>query len=175
MMLISVTNISSLSKSLLRKALLISQFYAIVETFIFVPHQYAPSIKQVKNVHKRYEMKLLKLGYVDYSKSRKNIHKYVLQIDSRHHLNFDRQMNMMKPIDDDEISQHEFMMMKNSTMDETMEENPIPQQKKGYQRIEDWHEEEISQNSNGKEVLVRLKQEKSFWSSKFESFGGEGI
>ena len=84
------------------------------------------------------------------------------------YLNNKQNMTMMKPIDDYEISMHEY------TIDEAPEEEtPTSSKKKqnGYQRIEDWNKDD----TNGKEVLARLKQEKALWASKFDSLGGDSI
>lgn len=62
------------------------------------------------------------------------------------------------PEDDDDISQHEVMAPENNVT-------------RGYQRAEDWHEE----NHNPTHVIDNLKREKLRWKQKFEGLGGNGI
>lgn len=61
-------------------------------------------------------------------------------------------------VDDDDVSQHEFM---------------IPKANNGYRPIEEWHEEHVEKNPQ--QVLRQLQSEKARWNKKFESISGEGI
>ena len=63
------------------------------------------------------------------------------------------------PTDDDDISQ------------ETYNWNNETTTSGGYQRVEDWHE----QQQNEKFALENLRREQERWSKTFEDLGGDGI
>jgi len=72
-----------------------------------------------------------------------------------------RKMSLgMKPVDDDDISQHVLFGANNNNNNAT-----------GYRAIEEWHKE----TSNPKQVLEQLKREQARWKAKFEDLGGDGI
>ena len=69
--------------------------------------------------------------------------------------------------DDDDVSQHLFLVNSNNNQTTTQ-----PPKRKGYQRIEDWHET----NHNPTHTIDHLKREKARWKATFHNLdGGAGI
>ena len=97
------------------------------------------------------------------------------------------------PVDDDDVSQHEFMgnFGQNETsvafgevgddgsvghkrnVDEKNENTST--KRKGYRPIEDWHDEYKNQNADEFKAITHLRRERARWGKTFESLGGDGI
>eukprot|EP00561_Arcocellulus_cornucervis_P007490 CAMPEP_0185808732 /NCGR_PEP_ID=MMETSP1322-20130828/5788_1 /TAXON_ID=265543 /ORGANISM="Minutocellus polymorphus, Strain RCC2270" /LENGTH=156 /DNA_ID=CAMNT_0028504967 /DNA_START=73 /DNA_END=543 /DNA_ORIENTATION=- len=96
------------------------------------------------------------------------------------------------PVDDDDVSQHEFM--ENFGQNETSvaigeggddgdagrrrnadDKNENTTKRKGYRPIEDWHDEYKNQNADEFKAITHLRRERARWGKAFESLGGDGI
>ena len=95
------------------------------------------------------------------------------------------------PVDDDDVSQHEFMMNDNESdqcsaafgrsgggendADKFNKKNENTKRTTGYRPIEDWHDEYRSKNADEFKAITHLRREKARWGKTFESLGGDGI
>lgn len=73
-------------------------------------------------------------------------------------------------LDDDDISQHDFMDESTTVGTDAMAGGA---KKTGYRSVEDWHEEDVAKNPQ--HALTRLQQERAQWKKKYEDLGGDGI
>ena len=95
----------------------------------------------------------------------------------------DHQLRMAHaPVDDDDVSQHEFMSAgqnQTSLVEQATADDDTPVNTRGggggYRRIEDWHDNHVKENPEEHQVLTHLKREKARWGKTFESLGGDGI
>lgn len=92
------------------------------------------------------------------------------------------------PVDDDDVSQHEFMMndtendqgsaasgKRGGGRNNVEDRNENTKRKTGYRPIEDWHDEYRSKNADEFKAITHLRREKARWGKTFESLGGDGI
>lgn len=93
------------------------------------------------------------------------------------------------PVDDDDVSQHEFMINDDENdqrgtalgkseagrNDADNKKNENTKRKTGYRPIEDWHDEYRSKNADEFKAITHLQREKARWGKTFESLGGDGI
>ena len=93
------------------------------------------------------------------------------------------------PVDDDDVSQHEFMMNINENdqgsaafgrsgggkNDADNKKNENTKRKTGYRPIEDWHDEYRGKYADEFKAITHLRREKARWGKTFESLGGDGI
>ena len=93
------------------------------------------------------------------------------------------------PVDDDDVSQHEFMInnvgndqgfaalrkIETGRNDEDSKKNENTKRKSGYRPIEDWHDEYRNNNADEFKAITHLRREKARWGKTFESLGGDGI
>ena len=91
-------------------------------------------------------------------------------------------------VDDDDVSQHEFMV--NSGQNDTSPPNDgsagrrrnvddknenTNTKRKGYRPIEDWHDEYKNQNADEFKAITHLRRDRARWGKTFESLGGDGV
>ena len=82
------------------------------------------------------------------------------------------------PVDDDDVSQHDFMVksgQNQTSVDADDKSENTDTKRKGYRPIEDWHDEYRNKNADEFKAITHLRRERARWGKTFESLGGDGI